>query len=98
MKFRDVKRKIIHCLQHGDIEFAARGHIDLKNLLVTGDVTPEDVIAVISRAGGNDYQRCAHHFDPSIEVHIIIVAYARLNWYIKWYFDEPVSIFISVHH
>ena len=82
----------------GNIEFAVRRDVDLKNLLSTGDVSVPEVINVIMRAGGADHRMSSHHYDSSVDVHIITVTCAGLHWYIKWYFDEPASVFISVHH
>lgn len=98
MKFKDIKRRVIECLREGNIEFAVRHNVDIKNLLSTGDVTPYELIAVITRAGGDDYRVSPHHLDSRINVHIITVVCSGLSWYIKWYFGGADSIFISVHH
>ena len=98
MGFKDIKRRVIECLRAGDIEFAVRRDVDLKNLLSTGDVSVPEVINVIMRADGADHRMSPHHYDSSVDVHIITVTCAGLHWYIKWYFDEPASVFISVHH
>jgi hypothetical protein len=85
--FKDIKRRVIECLRAGNIEFAVRR-----------DVSVPEVINVIMRAGGADHRMSPHHYDSSVDVHIITVTCAGLHWYIKWYFDEPASVFISVHH
>lgn len=37
-------------------------------------------------------------FDNDIDVHVIKTMFLGLNWYIKWYFLGPDSVFISFHH
>lgn len=98
MSFREIKWKVIECLKNGNIEFEARRGIQLKNLLSTGDISPYEVAALIGRASGDNYQIRPYHFDSSIDVHIITVSSAGVPWYIKWYFTEPTSVFISVHY
>lgn len=75
-----------------------RHDIDVKNLLATGEVSPEEVMEVIGRARGDCYTSSPHHYDGSVEVHILTPKYARQEWYIKWYLVEPNCFFISVHH
>lgn len=98
MSFREIKGKVIECLKNGQVRFAARRAICLKNLLSTRDVSAQELERVISLAAGKHYQRRTHHLDSSIDVHIISLWYSGVNWYIKWYFAEPNSVFISVHH
>jgi hypothetical protein len=98
MSFREIKWKVIECLKNGNIEFEARREIHLKNLLSTGDITPFEVAALIGRASGHNHQVRPYHYDSSIDVHIITVMSAGIHWYIKWYFTDPTSVFISVHH
>ncbi|NGX85699.1 hypothetical protein GW579_01195 [Rahnella sp. Lac-M11] len=98
MSFREIKWKVIECLKNGNIEFEARREIHLKNLWSTGDITPFEVAAMIGRASGDNHQVRPYHYDSSIDVHIITVMSAGIHWYIKWYFTDPTSVFISVHH
>lgn len=98
MSFREIKWKVIKCLKNGNIEFEARRAIHLKNLLSTGDISPLEVADLISRASGDNHETRPYHFDSSIDVHIITVTRAGVHWYIKWYFTDPTSVFISVHH
>lgn len=98
MGFKDVKASVLACLESGAILHAERANIDVKNLLATGEVTPGEVAAVISRARGTDYQRSKHHIVASVDVHIIKTRFSGMDWYIKWYFVDPDSVFISVHH
>lgn len=97
MGFNEVKRKIIACLKSGQVLHEARNNIDIKNLLATGDITAEQVALIISRAGGNHYSSSPHHYDNSVEVHIIKTRYLNFSWYVKWYFLDDDSVFISVH-
>jgi len=98
MGFTEVKSKIINCLNSGNVLHEQRGSIDIKNLLSTGAVSISEVTEIIGRTRGNNYSCSTHHFDASIDVHVIKTTLSGLNWYIKWYFVEPDCVFISVHN
>lgn len=98
MGFKEAKSKVIQCLNTGHVLHEERGNIDTKNLLSIGVITTEELVKIISRSSGNQYSSSPHHFDSHIEVHVIKTSYFREIWYIKWYFLEPDSVFISVHH
>jgi hypothetical protein len=98
MGFKDVKANILDCLKRGYVSHEQRGDIDIKNLLAIGQVSLDDVAGVIARARGDTYSSSPHHFDASIEVHVVKTNHGGQSWYIKWYFVEPNSVFISVHH
>lgn len=97
MAFRDAKKQVIACLKTGNIRHESRSELDIKNLLAVGDVDAKDVAAILGRARGNDYKSSSHHSYPSIEVHIVKTKHLGKDWYIKWYFIDPDSVFISVH-
>ena len=97
MGFKEVKRKVIECLDNGYVIHEARNNIDIKNLLSTGAVSVGEVATIIGRSRGNDYSSSPHHFDSEIDVHIIKASHSGKGWYIKWYFTEPDCVFISVH-
>jgi len=95
--FKKVKSKVIDCLKTGKVRHEQRGDIDIKNLLAIGTVTTEQVATAIARASGDEYECRFHHYDSQIQVHIIKTVNAGKRWYIKWYFIEPETVFISVH-
>ena len=96
--YKDIKRQVIHCLKKGLVSHEQRNNIDIKNLLAIGQVTLEQTADALRRSSGDSYSTSPHHLDPSIDVHIVKTIHAGKNWYIKWYFVEPNSVFISVHH
>ncbi len=98
MGFKDVKRKVIGCLKTGNVLHEQRDTIDVKNLLAIGAVSITDVTQIINRSRGDNYSSSPHHFDETIDVHVLKTEFADLKWYIKWYFAEPDSVFISVHN
>lgn len=98
MGFKNAKRQIIECLSKGFVSHEQRNDIDVKNLLAVGQVTLDDVALIIGRSRGVNYSSSPHHLDSSIEVHIVKTRRMEQDWYIKWYFVEPNSVFISVHH
>lgn len=93
MGWSTVKPKVIQALKNGTFQHEARNEIDTKNLLQMGAVTADDVIQVLKRAKGNEHRISPHHRDPGIDVHIV----KHQGWYIKFYFVDPDTIFISVH-
>lgn len=91
--FRMAKRKVIAALRSGDYLHATRGDIDVKNLLAMGEVPVESIVAVIRSCNGTHHCCSPHHAAPAIDVHVL----RRHGWYIKFYFIEPDTWFISVH-
>ena len=98
MGFKDAKRQVIECLEKGLVSHEVRNDIDVKNLLAIGRVTLAEVAGIIGRSRGDGYSSSPHHFDSSISVHVVKTRHLKQDWYIKWYFVEPNSVFISVHH
>ena len=92
--FKVVKRKVIAALLARTYQHETnRSEIDTKNLLFTGDVSPEEICQVLKESQGQDHSSSPHHHAPSIIVHII----RRNGWYLKFYFVDPDTIFISAH-
>ena len=98
VRYKEIKRQVIDCLNKGYVSHEQRNDIDVKNLLAIGKVSLEEVAEIIGRSRGNDYSSSPHHYDSSIAVHVIKTRLAGQYWYVKWYFVEPNSVFISVHH
>ena len=97
MGFKKIKAEVIDCLNAGKVRHEERDNIEVKNLLAIGEVTVAQVAMIIARARGGDYECSPHHFDQKIDVHTIKTINGGKAWYIKWYFLEPNTIFISVH-
>lgn len=93
MGYREAKRKVLDALARRQFSHEVRGDISVKNLLHIGEVTPEQVISMIKSSGGNDHASSPHHSIAGIEVHVIRCR----QWYIKFYFVDPDTVFISVH-
>jgi hypothetical protein len=93
MGFREARRRVLKALAGGSYQHEARKSIDVKNELATGAVTPAEVAAIIRRSNGLDHSMSPHHSARSVTVHVI----AREGWYIKFYFIDPDTWFISIH-
>jgi len=98
MGFKAVKTRVLNCLATGQVLHEERNSIDIKNLLATGLISVEQAAQIIGRSSGARYSSSPHHFDNDIDVHVIKTTFLGLNWYIKWYFLDPDSVFISFHH
>ena len=92
-KFNTVKSEVINCLKKGRFQHEVIGAIDTKNFLSTGEISVDDVIRLISKTKGFQYECSPHHMVSGIDVHI----FKPDNWYIKFYFVAPNVMFISVH-
>ena len=95
MGLKNARSKAIQCLSSGKIQHETdrSGNIEEKNLLVTGQVTVDEVIEQIQKTKGDEYESSSHHSVENVEVHI----FKPKGWYIKCYFIEPDVFFISVH-
>tara|TARA_Y100000768_G_C23989013_1_gene690861 strand:+ start:425 stop:715 length:291 start_codon:yes stop_codon:yes gene_type:complete len=92
---KDIRSEVIKRLKDGHIQHDTdrAGDIDIKNLLLTGEVTVSDVIELINKTKGGQYESSPHHIVESVDVHI----FKPNGWYVKFYFIDPDVIFISVH-
>ncbi|MFB9244527.1 hypothetical protein IV454_01300 [Massilia antarctica] len=93
MGYKDAKKKVIAALASRAFSHEARDAIEVKNLLHMGAITPEEVISLIKSSSGTDHSCSPHHLIKGVEVHIIKCK----KWYIKFYFVDPDTVFISVH-
>lgn len=91
--FTEAKQHLVRALSEGRFLHEARGQVETKNLLLMGQVTTEELLAVVRRCVGQHHSRSPHHADPRVDVHIL----RRDGWYVKFYFVDPDTIFISVH-
>ena len=102
MGFKDARRRAIEALRAGDIQHEARGDIDDKNLLETGEVSADEVVRLLNRCRGTQHSSSPHHTVASVEVHVFKPVDrdadgTETRWYIKLYFLDPDTWFISVH-
>lgn len=84
----------MQALADGTYQSESRGDIATKNVLAMGIVSPLDIRAIIARCNGTHHESSPHHQDPSVTVHVL----RHTGWYIKFYFVDLDTIFISVHH
>tara|TARA_B100000949_G_scaffold225663_2_gene230138 strand:+ start:333 stop:692 length:360 start_codon:yes stop_codon:yes gene_type:complete len=91
--FKEAKKRLIQALGEGTFLHEARSQIETKNLLQVGLVTPDDLIELVKKCGGQHHECSPHHSVTGVEVHVL----RRDGWYVKFYFVDPDTIFISVH-
>ena len=101
--FKRARSEALRAMVEGRILHEARDEVDEKNLLVTGEVTAEQVARLLRACRGTQYECTPHHFDSSIDVHVfkpearVEPGADKKRWYIKLYLLEPDVWFISVH-
>lgn len=91
--YKAVRKAVVAALMHVDYQHEVRDGIDVKNLLSTGVVTAGKVIDIIKRSDGTGYECSRLHKNIAIDCHVIKAG----GWYVKFYFLDPATIFISVH-
>lgn len=97
MGFKDVKSRILECLNNGTYDHELRGSIDTKNLFQCGVVGVDELCGLIHKTRGNQYSCSPHHQIKEIDVHVMKPVKNGTSWYLKFYFLEPDAMFISVH-
>jgi hypothetical protein len=94
MGFKDVKRRVISDLISQNFLHEPRGDAaSEKNKLQTGEVTVDFVAGLLKRCRETHCSSSPHHGDNKVVVYVVIVN----GWYIKFYFVDPSTMFISVH-
>lgn len=91
--FKKARHGVIAALQSGQYLHVARGDLDVKNLLAMGEVSAETIVEIIRSCSGVHHSCSPHHAVPTVDVHVL----KRHGWYIKFYFIEPHTWFVSVH-
>jgi hypothetical protein len=94
MSRKEEKFRVLECLKAGMVEHEARQTIDEKNLLATGGISKARVAQLLARASGKEHSQSPHHLDKHTMVNIV----KTKGWYVKWYYIEPNTVFISVHN
>jgi len=93
MGFKDVKQTVVTALRAGTFQHEARSDINVKNLLATGQVNASFVERILSNCTNKHLETTPHDLDRDIDVYVI----KKDGWYIKFYFLNPQTVFISVH-
>ena len=93
INFKEAKRRAIEALRNKTYQVAQRREIDTKNLLSNNTVSEADIIDVIEKCRGQDHEMRSHDTIKTVAVHIL----RKDGWYIKFYFIDPDTFFLSVH-
>lgn len=100
MGFCEARAALIRALLAGAYQHEARDALSEKNLLAVGDITADEVVAILRRARGHQYSRAPHDWDQKTVVHVFRPIVSGEKWYVKAYFlagAERTAVFISVH-
>ena len=93
MGFKNIKMTVIEALRSGNFQHEARTDIEIKNLLATGVVDAGFVESILINCTNRHLATSPHDLDNTIDVHVV----KKNGWYIKFYFGNPQTMFISVH-
>jgi hypothetical protein len=91
--YKTAKKKVLAALVTNSFDHEPRNGIDVKNLLAMGQISSAAVADLIAKSSGRDHSESPHHQVKSVVVHCVKVQ----GWYIKFYFLDPRTTFISVH-
>lgn len=97
MGLKDVRIRAIKCLENGNFVHEERDSIDEKNLLASNEVQTEFVVKLLKQTTGLNYNESPHHILEDVNVHVCKPILENKQWYVKFYFEEPDTVFISVH-
>jgi len=100
MGFREARVALIRALLAGAYQHEAREALSEKNLLAVGDVTADEVVAILRRTRGHQYSSTAHDWNRETVVHVFRPLVSGERWYVKAYFlagAGSTAVFISVH-
>jgi hypothetical protein len=95
--FKEIRAVLILCLQNGQYDHEVRDDMQTKNCLFNGTVTVSQVIDMVLACTGSDHESSPLHANVKVLAHVLKPKGAYLGWYIKFYYVDPNSIFISVH-
>lgn len=96
MGFKDARALLIEALRLELYTHEDREDREHKNLLYSGQVTPEFVVDLLLRCAGWEYSTSRHHFHDE-DCHIFTPSMGGERWYIKAYRGPAGVVFISVH-
>jgi hypothetical protein len=100
MGFKEVRKAMVRALRDGLFQHEERAQAEGKNLLASGEISVEEVVALLQRCRGDQHRTSPHHADSTQVVHIFQPTDGPARWYIKSYLvelDGVMAIFISVH-
>jgi len=95
--FLAIRKQLLNCLRSGRILHEPRKDRENRNLLFTRVVNVEGVIEMVKSCTGGSLSSTPHHAFPQILAHVLKPSGKFKGWYLKFYFIEPNTIFISVH-
>lgn len=95
--FSEARHLVIQALLSGTYQHEERADQITRNLLFAGSVSADEVVDMMKLCRGRHHETDTHHQDASVETHIFKPVVAGVAWYIKVYFEDPDTIFISVH-
>lgn len=99
MGFRDVRIRLLLCLEEGRVAHWPRKDAYRKNWLLSGRLSMGHLRRLILRCQGDAHRVSPHDFDQVTDVHALLPWDGRQRWYLKFYFDDQANLvmFMSAH-
>lgn len=100
MAFSDAVLGTIAALLDGRFEHEPRPLASGKNLLASGQISPQEVVALLRRCRAHQHEVRPHHHVAEQAIDIFKPVVDGERWYIKSYLieaDGEIAVFISVH-
>ncbi len=98
MSFKEIRATLIFCLKNGLYDHEIRTDMQTKNHFFSGIVSAEEVIDMVLACTGTDYRSSPLHGSSKEVAHILTPKGKYFGWYIKFYYVDASTIFISVHN
>lgn len=98
MGFSSDKKRILSDLESLNFDHEARtGRAEDENLLAAGLITAERAIEIVMCARGQQHESRSHHQVTDLQIWIFKPVHEGAVWYVKGYFAEDQTWFISFH-
>jgi hypothetical protein len=95
--FKEIRAVLIYCLKNGLYDHEFREDMETRNCLFNGTVSVAEVIDMVLACSGGDLESSPLHGNSKVVAHVLKPKGLYSGWYIKFYYVDPNTIFISVH-
>lgn len=101
--FKKIRSAVVESLRSGNYGHWPRDDFLLKNWLLAGRITEEDLVRLLQRCRGTQHRPGNQEGPDGTQVHEFFPEVDGVRWYIKVYLDEESgeatveTVFMSIH-